>query len=139
MHALTIFIQSPYRQASLMAKCSPQQSARFKLRNQGLDLSQTTPPMLHSHFAHCSSATLNAEQEQGALLRRIRNTITDTINIHMWLATSDAGHCAHAGNAATHSTQYRCPIKIRMQPAALNGVVSGRTVLGLTLTDYSLV
>jgi hypothetical protein len=36
-----------------------------------MDLGQTTSPVHHSHFAHSSSATLNAEQEQGALLRRI--------------------------------------------------------------------
>ena len=71
MHALTIFIQRPYRQATLLAKGRPQQSTRFKLANQGLDLGKTTSPVYHSHFAHCSSATLNAEQEQGALLRRI--------------------------------------------------------------------
>jgi hypothetical protein len=68
MHALTIFIKRPYRQATLMAKSSPQQSTRFKLRNQGLNLGQTTPPVLHSHFAHSSSAPLNAAQEQSALL-----------------------------------------------------------------------
>jgi hypothetical protein len=39
---LTIFIKRPYRQATLMAKSSPQQSTRFKLRNQGLNLGQTT-------------------------------------------------------------------------------------------------
>ncbi len=71
MHALTIFIQRPYRQATLLAKSRPQQSTRFKLADQGLDLGKTTPPVNHSHFAHCSSATLNAKQEQGALLRRI--------------------------------------------------------------------
>ena len=73
MHALTIFIERPYRQASLMAKSSPQQSTRFKLRNQRLNLGKTTSPVLHSHFAHRSSAPLNAAQEQSALLRRIRH------------------------------------------------------------------
>jgi hypothetical protein len=72
MHALTIFIQRPYRKATLLAKGRTQQSTRFKLTDQGLDLGKTTPPVNHSHFAHCSSATLNAKQEQGALLRRIR-------------------------------------------------------------------
>jgi hypothetical protein len=72
MYALTILIQSPYRKAMLLAEGSPQQSTRFKLADQGLDLGKTTPPVNHSQFAHCSSATLNAEQEQGALLRRIR-------------------------------------------------------------------
>jgi len=68
MHALTIFIQRPYGQAPLLAKRYPHQSTRFKLRNQGLDLDQTTSPVHHSHFAHSSSASLNAAQEQGALL-----------------------------------------------------------------------
>jgi len=72
MHALTIFIKRLYRQASLMAKSSPQQSTRFKLRNQGLNLGQTTSPVLHSHFAHSYSAPLNEEREQGGLLGRIR-------------------------------------------------------------------
>ena len=71
MHALTIFIQRPYRQATLLAKGRSQQSTRFKLADQGLDLGQTTSPAYHSHFAHCSSATLNRDHEQGALLRRI--------------------------------------------------------------------
>jgi hypothetical protein len=71
MHALTIFIQCPYHQATLLAKDRTQQSARFKLANQGLDLGKTTPPVNHSHFTHCYSATLNPKQEQGALLRRI--------------------------------------------------------------------
>jgi hypothetical protein len=75
MHALTIFIQRPYRQAPLLAKGRSQQSARFKLANQGLDLGKTTSPVYHSHFAHSSSATLNAEQEQGALLKRILITV----------------------------------------------------------------
>jgi len=55
MRALTIFIQRPYRQAPLLAKRCPHQSTRFKLRNQGLDLDQTTSPVHHSHFAHSSS------------------------------------------------------------------------------------
>ena len=71
MYALTIFIQRPYRQATLLAKGRTQQSTRFKLADQGLDLGKTTTPVYHSLFAHCSSATLNAKQEQGALLRRI--------------------------------------------------------------------
>jgi len=71
---LTIFIKRPYRQASLMAKSSPQQSTRFKLRNQGLNLGQTTSPVLHPHFAHSYSAPLNEEREQGGLLGRIRTT-----------------------------------------------------------------
>jgi hypothetical protein len=74
MHALTIFIQRPYRQPPLLAKSRPQQSTRFKLTNQGLDLGQTTPPVYHSRFAHSSSAPLNTAQEQGALLRRIRTS-----------------------------------------------------------------
>jgi hypothetical protein len=37
-----------------------------------LDLGQTTSPLNHSHFAHIQSASLNAAQEKGALLRRIR-------------------------------------------------------------------
>jgi len=69
---LTIFIKRPYRQASLMAKSSPQQSTRFKLRNQGLNLGQTTSPVLHPHFAHSYSAPLNEEREQGGLLGRIQ-------------------------------------------------------------------
>jgi hypothetical protein len=74
MHAFTIFIQRPNDQASLLAKCCPHQSARFILRNQGLDLGQTTSPLNHSHFAHIHSASLNAAQEKGALLRRILST-----------------------------------------------------------------
>jgi predicted nucleotidyltransferase len=72
LHALTIFIQRPYGQAPLLAKRCPHQSTRFKLCNQGLDLDQTTSPVHHSHFAHSSSPPLNAEQEQGALLRWIQ-------------------------------------------------------------------
>jgi len=72
MHALTILIQRPYRQATLLTKGRTQQSTRFKLADQGLDLGQITPLVNHSHFAHRFSATLIAEQEQGALLRRIR-------------------------------------------------------------------
>ena len=60
------------RLAPLLAKGRTQQSTRFKLADQGLDLGKTTPPVNRSHFAHCPSATLNAKQEQGALLRRIR-------------------------------------------------------------------
>ena len=62
MHALTIFIQRPYRKAPLLAKSRPQQSTRFKLRNQGLDLCQSTSPAHYSHFAHSFSTTLNAQQ-----------------------------------------------------------------------------
>ena len=72
MHALTIFIQRPYSQATLLAKRRPRQSTRFKLRNKDLNLGQTTSSVLHSHFAHSSSATLNTAQEQSALLGRIR-------------------------------------------------------------------
>ena len=75
MHALTILIQRPYRKATLLAKGRTQQSTRFKLADQGLDLGKTTPPLYHSHFAHSFSATPNAEQEQGAFLRRIRTFI----------------------------------------------------------------
>ncbi len=78
MHAPTIFIQRPYRQATLLAKSRPQQSTRFKLADQGLDFGKTTPPVNHSHFAHCSSATLNTKQQQRALLRRIRPCIHAT-------------------------------------------------------------
>jgi hypothetical protein len=73
MHALTIFIQRPYRQATLLAKGRPHQSTRFKLRNQGLDLGQTTPSVHHSHFAHSSSATLNARARTGCVAQ------TDTV------------------------------------------------------------
>jgi len=72
MHALTIFIQRPHRQAPLLAKRCTLQAARFKLRNKHLCLSQTTSSVLHSQFAHSFSASLNAEREQSALLRRIR-------------------------------------------------------------------
>jgi len=68
MHALTIFIQRPYSQATLLAKRRPRQSTRFKLRNKDLNLSQTTSSVLHSHFTHGSSATLNAAQQQSVLL-----------------------------------------------------------------------
>ena len=68
MHALTIFIQRPYNQATLLAKRRPRQSTRFKLRNQGLNLGQTTSPGHRSHFAHSSSAPLKAVREQCALL-----------------------------------------------------------------------
>jgi len=78
MHTLTIFIQRPYSQATLLAKRRPRQSTRFKLRNKDLNLGQTTSSVLHSHFAHSSSATLNTAQEQSALLGRIRR---------MWLLT----------------------------------------------------
>ena len=71
LHASTIFIQRPYSQAPLLAKRRPQQSTRFKLRNQRLDLGPAPPPPHHSRFAHSSSAPLNAATEQSALLRRI--------------------------------------------------------------------
>jgi len=74
MHALTIFIQRPHRQAPLLAKRCTLQAARFKLRNKHLCLSQTTSSVLHSQFAHSFSASLNAEREQSALLRRIRSS-----------------------------------------------------------------
>ncbi len=70
-YASTIFIQRPYGQASLLAKCYPHQSARFILRNQCLHFGPATPPLYRSRFTHGSSATLNAEHEQNALLRRI--------------------------------------------------------------------
>jgi hypothetical protein len=72
VHALTIFIQRPNCQAALLAKICPHQSARLKLRNQGLDLGKTTTSVLHSHCAHSASAPLNAAQEKDALLRRIQ-------------------------------------------------------------------
>ena len=72
MHALTIFIQRPYRHASLLAEYCPHQSACFILRNQSLHLGPATPPLYRSRLAHNSSATLNAELEQNALLRRIQ-------------------------------------------------------------------
>jgi len=71
-HASTIFIQRRHSQATLPAKCLPLQSARCKLRNKRLNLGPTTPPPNYSHFAHNSSATLNAAEQQSALLRRIR-------------------------------------------------------------------
>jgi hypothetical protein len=86
MHAFTIFIQRPNDQASLLAKCCPHQSARFILRNQGLDLGQTTSPLNHSHFAHIQSASLNAAQEKGALLRRILKKTRTTPDDDMALA-----------------------------------------------------
>ena len=70
LHESTIFIQCPYSQAPLLAKRRPHQSARFKLRNQRLDLSPAPPPP-HHRFAHNFSAPLNATTKQGALLRRI--------------------------------------------------------------------
>jgi hypothetical protein len=84
MHALTILIQRPYRKATLLAKGRTQQSTRFKLADQCLDLGKTTPPLYHSNFAHCSSATLNAKQEQGALLRRIRLICCDATAYLDW-------------------------------------------------------
>jgi transposase len=71
LHASAIFIQRPYSQAPLLAKRRPQQSARFKLRNQRIDPSPAPPSPHHSRFTHNSSAPLNAAQEQGALLRRL--------------------------------------------------------------------
>jgi len=75
MHAQTIFIQRPDRQASLLAECRSHQSARFILRNKSLDLGPATPLLHHSRFTHGSSPPLIAEQEQGALLRRIRTFV----------------------------------------------------------------
>jgi hypothetical protein len=51
VHALTILIQRANDQAALLAKSCPHQSACLKLRNQGLDLGQTTASVLHSHCA----------------------------------------------------------------------------------------
>jgi len=105
MHALTIFIQRPYRQAPLLAKGRSQQSARFKLANQGLDLGKTTSPVYHSHFAHSSSATLNAEQEQGALLKRIQLfapgaedvVLRDLETVYGWIAAQRLRDRVRAG------------------------------------------
>jgi len=67
-YASTIFIQRRHSQAAMPAKCLPLQSTRCKLRNKRLNLRPTTPLPNYSHFAHNSSATLNAAQQQSALL-----------------------------------------------------------------------
>src|SRR3954451_22421818 len=63
VHPPTIFIQRSYCQAALPAKCFPQQSTGFKLRNQRLDLGLTAPSPHHSCFAHSSSPPLNEAGE----------------------------------------------------------------------------
>jgi hypothetical protein len=55
-----------------------------------LDLGQTTSPLNHSHFAHIHSASLNAAQEKGALLRRIRWT-DDNGNLWLFGGASNSG------------------------------------------------
>jgi hypothetical protein len=82
VRASAIFIQRSYGQASLLAKSLPLQPTRFKFRNQCLGIGTAAPPPHHSHFAHESSAPLNAAVQQGALLRRIplisKSVITDS-------------------------------------------------------------
>jgi len=125
MHAFTIFIQSPYRQATPLAEGSPQQSTRFKPADQGLDLGQTTSPVYHSHFAHRFSATLNADHEQGALLRRIR--LFGIWSYHCQVKNQTGMAHAELLPKRGNSTRAAKPIRAfaQLQPGSFRGQESG--------------